>query len=675
MDMENQEKPKQRPQEQGFRPPKGFLILLLFFAGVLIVLHISSSGGALGGGDEKLDPAQFEEKLKQGQIKNIRIDGRDVVGEFAAEGNKSKSFKVTYPEGYFSTDQHLDQLKALYLAKAPSDPKDRKFEVVAPSPLTQFLVTIGPWIILLVVAWFLLFRQMRSSGPGSILAFGRSRAKMTKGGRDKVTFDDVAGCDEAKEEVKEVVEFLKDPTRFQKLGGRMPRGILLVGAPGTGKTLMAKAVAGEADVPFYAIGGSDFVEMFVGVGASRVRDLFRQAKENAPAIIFLDEIDAVGRRRGVAGFGRGDEEREQTLNAILVEMDGFDTDDSVIVVAATNRPDVLDPALLRPGRFDREIMLDLPDVKGREEILRVHSKKVRLAPEVDLSVVAKTTPGFSGADLEALINESALVAVMKKKESVEGEDLEEARDKVRWGRQKKSKVMDLDDKKITAYHEAGHAAVAAMLPEAEPVHKVTIIPRGVMGGATMFLPEKDRMHFQKRYLLAQLKVAFAGRLAEEEFCGDISAGAQNDFKQATEWARRMVCEWGMSDLGPINYSESEDAGFLGPQSRPRSFSEATAVAIDAEVKKIITECYDDAKRVLKENREKVERIAKALLKYEVLDASDVKRLMDGAAIESLHDGRKGPPAPTPEVKVADVKIVEPRPATGLSGPSLGAAPA
>ncbi|KAF0243325.1 MAG: cell division protease [Planctomycetota bacterium] len=674
--MENQEKTPQRPQEQqGFRPPKGFLILLLFFAGVLIVLHISSSGGALGGGDEKLDPAQFEQKLKEGQIKNIRIDGRDVLGEFAAEGNKSKTFKVTYPDGYFSTDQHLDQLKALYIAKAPTDPKDRKFEVVAPSPLTQFLITIGPWIILLVVAWFLLFRQIRASGPGSILAFGRSRAKMTKGGRDKVTFDDVAGCDEAKEEVKEVVEFLKDPTRFQKLGGRMPRGILLVGAPGTGKTLMAKAVAGEADVPFYAIGGSDFVEMFVGVGASRVRDLFRQAKENAPAIIFLDEIDAVGRRRGVAGFGRGDEEREQTLNAILVEMDGFDTDDSVIVVAATNRPDVLDPALLRPGRFDREIMLDLPDVKGREEILRVHSKKVRLAAEVDLSVVAKTTPGFSGADLEALINESALVAVMKKKESVEGEDLEEARDKVRWGRQKKSKVMDLDDKKITAYHEAGHAAVAALLPEAEPVHKVTIIPRGVMGGATMFLPERDRMHFQKKYLLAQLKVAFAGRLAEEEFCGDISAGAQNDFKQATEWARRMVCEWGMSDLGPINYSESEEAGFLGREPRPRSFSEATAVRIDAEVKKIITECYDDAKRVLHENREKVERIAKALLKYEVLDASDVKRLMDGAAIESLHDGRKGPPAPVAEAKVADVKVAEPRPATGLGGPALGAAPA
>ncbi len=673
--MENQEKPPQRPQEQGFRPPKGFLVLLLFFAGVLIVLHISGSGGGLSGGDEKLDQVQFQKKLGEGQIKTVRIEGHEVSGEYSSEGNKSKTYKVTFLDGFFTQDSHLKDLQASYVANFKGDEKDKKFEVVAPNQLTQFLFNLVPWIILLVVAWFLLFRQMRASGPGSILAFGRSKAKMSKGGRDKVTFDDVAGCDEAKEEVQEVVEFLKDPKRFQRLGGRMPRGILLVGAPGTGKTLMAKAVAGEADVPFYAIGGSDFVEMFVGVGASRVRDLFRQAKENAPAIIFLDEIDAVGRRRGVAGFGRGDEEREQTLNAILVEMDGFDTDDSVIVVAATNRPDVLDPALLRPGRFDREITLDLPDVKGREEILRVHSKKVQLAQEVDLSVVAKTTPGFSGADLEALINEAALIAVMKRKESIEGEDLEEARDKVRWGRQKRSRVMDLEDKKITAYHEAGHAAIASLLPEAEPVHKVTIIPRGLMGGATMFLPEKDRHHYSRKFLLAELKVLFAGRLAEEEFCGDITAGAQNDFQRATEFAHRMVCEWGMSDLGPVSFTESDEGGFIGRESRPRSFSEASAVAIDAEIKKIITTCYDEAKRLLQDNREKVERIAKALLKYEVLDASDVKRLMEGAPIETLHDGKK-PPMKAPEAKPADVKIVEPRPATGLGGgPALGTAPA
>ncbi|MCC6742025.1 MAG: ATP-dependent zinc metalloprotease FtsH [Planctomycetia bacterium] len=673
--MENQDK-QPRNQEQGFKPPKGFLVLLLFFAGVLIVLHISGSGGGLSGGDEKLDQYQFEEKLRQGQVKNVRIDGHDVSGDYVSEGNKAKSFRVTYPEGYFSNDEHLDKLRALYVENARNvETKDRKFEVVAPNQLTQFLFNLIPWIILLVVAWFLLFRQMRASGPGSILAFGRSRARMTKGGRDKVTFDDVAGCDEAKEEVREVVEFLKDPQRFQRLGGRMPRGILLVGAPGTGKTLMAKAVAGEADVPFYAIGGSDFVEMFVGVGASRVRDLFRQAKENSPSIIFLDEIDAVGRRRGVAGFGRGDEEREQTLNAILVEMDGFDTDDSVIVIASTNRPDILDPALLRPGRFDREIVLDLPDVKGREEILRVHSRKVRLSDDIDLSVISRTTPGFSGADLEALINEAALIAVMKRKESVEEDDLEEARDKVRWGRQKRSRVMDLEDKKITAYHEAGHAAIASLLPEAEPVHKVTIIPRGVMGGATMFLPEKDRHHYSRKFLLAELKVLFAGRLAEEEFCGDITAGAQNDFQRATEFARRMVCEWGMSDLGPVSYVEPEDGSYLGRESRPRSFSEASAVAIDAEIRKIVTSCYDEAKRLLQENREKVERIAKALLKYEVLDAVDVKRLMEGVAIETLHEGKKSA-TKAAESKPADVKVAEPRPAPGLGGdPSLGAAPA
>ncbi|MCE9581374.1 MAG: ATP-dependent zinc metalloprotease FtsH [Planctomycetes bacterium] len=636
---------------------------------------MAGSGGGIGGGDEKLDQTQFMQKLDQKQIKTVRIEGHDVSGEYVSAGNKSKTYKVTFGENYFVEGTHLEDLRKLYDENAKGiDQKDRKFEVLAPNLATQFLFNLLPWVVLFVVAWFLLFRQMRASGPGSILAFGRSKAKMTKGGRDRTTFDDVAGCDEAKEEVQEVVEFLKDPTRFQRLGGRMPRGILLVGAPGTGKTLMARAVAGEADVPFYAIGGSDFVEMFVGVGASRVRDLFRQAKENAPAIIFLDEIDAVGRRRGLAGMGRGDEEREQTLNAILVEMDGFDTDDSVIVVAATNRPDVLDPALLRPGRFDREITLDLPDVKGREEILRVHSKKIRLAQDVDLAVVAKTTPGFSGADLEALINESALVAVMKKKDSVETEDMEEARDKVKWGRQKRSRVMDLEDKKVTAYHEAGHAAISALLPGAEPVHKVTIIPRGVMGGATMFLPEKDRMHYPKQYLMAMLKVLFAGRLAEEEFCGDISAGAQNDFKQATDYAHRMVCEWGMSDLGPINFTDSDDAQFLGPQSRPRNYSEATAMAIDAEVKKILTTCFDEAKVLLHANRDTVERIAKALLRYEVLDASDVKRLMLGADIETLHEGKK-PIVKPPEVKAADVKIADPRPATGLGGPALGTAPA
>ncbi|NUN47451.1 MAG: ATP-dependent zinc metalloprotease FtsH [Candidatus Brocadiae bacterium] len=602
--------------------------------------------------------------MKQGQIRSVKIDGSEVSGDLAS-GNKSKTYKVTYPPSYFTEAGHLNALKAAYEENFKGEAGDRKFEYQAPSLLSQVLISLLPWILLIVLAYFLLFRQMRSSGPGSILSFGKTRARMATQGPERVTFDDVAGCDEAKEEVQELVEFLKDPAKFTRLGARIPRGILLVGVPGTGKTLMAKAVAGEADVPFYAIGGSDFVEMFVGVGASRVRDLFRQAKENAPSIIFLDEIDAVGRRRGVAGFGRGDEEREQTLNAILVEMDGFDTDDSVIVMAASNRPDVLDPALLRPGRFDREIALDLPDVKGREEILRVHARKVRLAQDVDLSIIARGTPGFSGADLEAVINEGALLAVMKRKEGVETEDLEEARDKVRWGREKRSKVMDLEEKKITAYHEAGHAAVAASLPNAEPVHKVTIIPRGVMGGATMFLPEKDRHDYQKAWLESQLKVLFAGRLAEEEFCGDISAGARNDIQRATDMARRMVCEWGMSELGPIDYSDHDETAFMGREpGRSRAYSEATAVAIDAEVKRILTRAYDEAKVLLKANRDKVERIARALLKYEVLDAADVKRLMEGAEVETLHDGKKKPVQPSLRAAAPGPAAAAPTPATG-----------
>ncbi|MBI2921053.1 MAG: ATP-dependent metallopeptidase FtsH/Yme1/Tma family protein [Planctomycetes bacterium] len=628
------------------RRPKGVLVLLLIAVGILVMLQLGTD--RFTGGPQVLQITEFEDKLKAGEIKTIRIDSNDVTGDLP-DGNKSKTYRVSYPDGYFREDTHLEKIKDLYVQNSKLPKTDQKFEYTPPNALTQVLMMLLPWVLLFAIAWFLLFRQMRANGPGSLLSFGRSRARVTKGARDRVTFDDVAGCDEAKEEVREVVEFLKDPSRFGRLGGRMPHGILLVGPPGTGKTLLARAVAGEADVPFYSIGGSDFVEMFVGVGASRVRDLYRQAKENSPSIIFLDEIDAVGRKRG-SGLGGGHDEREQTLNAILVEMDGFDTDDNIIVMAATNRPDVLDPALLRPGRFDREIVMDLPDVKGREEILRVHAKKVRLSQDVDLSVIARTTPSFSGADLEALINEAALVAVMKKKDSVDLEDLDEARDKVKWGRQKRSKVMDVEDKKITAYHEAGHAAIAALLPEAEPVHKVTIIPRGMALGATMQLPEKDRYHYPKKYLLAMLKVLFAGRLAEEEFCGDISAGAQNDIERVTEFARRMVCEWGMSDLGPINYSESEETLFLGREiTRTRNHSEATAMAIDAEVKKILTRCYDEAKDLLRANRDKVERIAKALLKYEVLDSADVKRLMQGEEAETIRNGR---------VKAADGSKIE-----------------
>jgi cell division protease FtsH len=630
--------------DPGIRRSKGIVVLLLIAVGVLLMMQYG--GGQLAGDGETLKLSELEDRLRKGEVKSIKVEASEITGDLV-QGDKARTFKVNVPDGYFRESDHLEKLKKDYVDgfKAKGHPGEPSFEYNPPNVWSQVAISLIPWLLLFFLAWFLLFRQMRASGPGSVLTFGRTRARMSKGGRDRVTFDDVAGCDEAKEEVKEVVEFLKDPVRFQKLGARMPHGVLLVGPPGTGKTLLARAVAGEADVPFYSIGGSDFVEMFVGVGASRVRDLFRQAKENSPSIIFLDEIDAVGRKRG-SGLGGGHDEREQTLNAILVEMDGFDTDDAVIVMAATNRPDVLDPALLRPGRFDREIALDLPDVKGREEILRVHVKKVRLGRDVDLTRLARATPAFSGADLEALINEAALLAVLKRKDSVEMDDLEEARDKVRWGRAKRSKVMELEDKKITAYHEAGHAVVAALLPDAEPIHKVTIIPRGMMGGATMFLPEKDRHHLSKNYLLAMLKVSFAGRLAEEEFCGDISAGAQNDIKQATEYARMMVCEWGMSDLGPINYSESEETLFLGREvTRTRNHSEATAVAIDVEVKKILTQCYDAAKVILQANKEKVERVAKGLLRYESLDKAEVFRLLEGAEIETLKPAVKIEAAP------------------------------
>ncbi|MEK7450203.1 MAG: ATP-dependent zinc metalloprotease FtsH, partial [Planctomycetota bacterium] len=447
------------------------------------------------------------------------------------------------------------------------------------------------------------------------------------------TFDDVAGIDEERDEVQEIIMFLKAPTKFQKLGGRLPRGVLLVGAPGSGKTLLAKAIAGEANVPFFSMSGSDFVEMFVGVGASRVRDLFRQAKENSPCIIFLDEIDAVGRQRGT-GLGGGHDEREQTLNAILVEMDGFDTDAGVIVVAATNRPDVLDSALLRPGRFDRQIMISLPDMKGREAILKVHARRIKIDDSVNFTKLGQMTPLFSGAELEAVINESALLAVMKKKEAVSMEEMEEARDKVRWGRQKRSRVMDEEDRKVTAYHESGHALASYFIPEAEKLHKVTIIPRGPYLGATMQLPEKDRYHMHKKYILANIRVLFAGRVAEEIFCKDISSGAQSDIKHATELARKMVCEWGMSDkLGPISYTDTEEHLFLGREiSRTKPHSESTALAIDQEIRNILINSYEEAKKIITDNKETCDRLAQALLKYELLNAADVEKIVKGLEI-------------------------------------------
>ncbi|MCB9913773.1 MAG: ATP-dependent zinc metalloprotease FtsH [Planctomycetes bacterium] len=512
------------------------------------------------------------------------------------------------------------------------------------SVMQTVLLVYGPWLLIFAV-FMIVLRQMRNQGgAGGVMSFGRSRAQLyTKENHTNVTFDDVAGAQEAKEEVSELVEFLKSPGRFTRIGGRIPRGVLLVGQPGCGKTLLAKAIAGEAEVPFFSISGSDFVEMFVGVGASRVRDLFKQARDNSPCIIFLDEIDAVGRRRG-SGMGGGHDEREQTLNAILVEMDGFGTDEGIIVIAATNRPDVLDPALLRPGRFDREVTIDLPDVEGRKAILEVHLKKVKTGKDIDVMVLARSTPGYSGADLAATVNEAAIMAVLAKKDEVAMEHLEEARDKVRYGRQKKSRSIEEEDRKITAYHEAGHALVAAELEDTEDPHKVTIVPRGRALGSTMMLPEKESYHMQKRRLVAQLAVLFGGRVAEEVFCGDISAGASDDIKRATELARAMVTELGMSDaIGPINYAERQGSDFLGTElGASKWHSEETARAIDGEVQRLIREAHETARRIIAEGRTKIEALCLALLHYETLSASEIQQAFAGVPVEDLR------PTPEPE---------------------------
>jgi cell division protease FtsH len=498
----------------------------------------------------------------------------------------------------------------------------------------QLLVTLAPFVLLILLIWFFIARSMRSAGagPGGMLgSFGKSRHRISTKETVNVTFDDVAGVDEAEEEVQEIVEFLKNPKKFQRLGGRIPRGVLLVGPPGCGKTLLAKAIAGEADVPFFSISGSDFVEMFVGVGASRVRDLFKQAKENAPCIIFLDEIDAVGRRRGGGFTTGGHDEREQTLNAILVEMDGFEANDQVIVIAATNRSDVLDPALTRPGRFDRQVVVPLPDLVGRRQILEVHARKVKMGDDVDLERLARGTPMFSGADLAAVINEGAILATMANKDSVEMSDLEEARDKVRFGRARTSRRIEQEERLATAYHEAGHTVVQALLEHTDPIHKVTIIPRGQAIGATFSLPEKDRYGFGRKYLLDTMKVLCGGRIAEERRTGDVSTGAAMDIRQATQFARHMILEWGMSDrLGFVHYAGSDTREVFIPE---RDYSEATARIVDEEVRRLIDEAYQGARHIVEENWDKIVAIAEALLKYETLQGDEVMRLIRGERLE------------------------------------------
>jgi cell division protease FtsH len=561
-----------------------------------------------------LEYSQFLEEVKAGRIAKVTIEGRQLKA-VTSEGKRVTSYS---PGDIWLVS---DLLK--YGVKVEAKPEDE------PSLLMNIFVSWFP-MLLLIGVWIFFMRQMQGGGRGGAFSFGKSRARMLDESTNTVTFADVAGCEEAKEEVAELVDFLRDPTKFQKLGGRIPRGVLMVGAPGTGKTLLARAIAGEAKVPFFSISGSDFVEMFVGVGAARVRDMFEQAKKHSPCIVFIDEIDAVGRQRG-AGLGGGNDEREQTLNQLLVEMDGFEASVGVIVIAATNRPDVLDPALLRPGRFDRQVVVPLPDIRGREEILKVHMRKVPIAPDVKPDIIARGCPGFSGADLANLVNEAALFAARKSKRLVDMEDFEGAKDKIIMGAERRSMVMPEEERRNTAYHESGHTIVARLLPKTDPVHKVTVIPRGRALGVTMQLPTEDRYSQDRDRLLNMIAVLFGGRIAEELFMNQMTTGAANDFERATEIARRMVTQWGMSDeLGPMVYGENEGEVFLGRSiTTHKNVSEATMQKVDGEIRRIIDVQYRLARKLLEENRDKVEMMTKALLEYETLDSDQIADIMGG----------------------------------------------
>ncbi len=589
------------------------LILWLVIAVVLMSLFQSFSPGDSSG--RQLDYTTFVREVSQEQIREVRIDGK-VINGIKRNGDK---FLTVIP----MPDNNLINDLLKYNVKVQGEKPEE------PSLLGSIFVSWFP-MLLLIGVWIFFMRQMQGGGGKGAMSFGKSRARLMGEDQIKTTFADVAGCDEAKEEVKELVDYLKDPSRFQKLGGKIPKGILMVGQPGTGKTLLAKAIAGEAKVPFFAISGSDFVEMFVGVGASRVRDMFEQAKKSAPCIIFIDEIDAVGRQRG-AGLGGGHDEREQTLNQMLVEMDGFEGHEAVIVIAATNRPDVLDPALLRPGRFDRQVVVGLPDVRGREQIIKVHMRKVPLGDDVDPSVIARGTPGFSGADLANLVNEAALFAARSNKRLVSMTEFERAKDKIMMGAERKSMVMTESEKEMTAYHEAGHAIVGRMVPDHDPVYKVSIIPRGRALGVTMYLPEQDRWSHSKQYLESMVSSLYGGRIAEEIIYGreKMTTGASNDIERATDIARKMVTQWGMSEeMGPMLYAEDEGEVFLGrSMAKAKHMSDDTARAIDAEIKHVINRNYDRAKHILMENLDILHNMKDALMKYETIDAKQIEDLM------------------------------------------------
>jgi cell division protease FtsH len=591
---------------------KTVVFWLVIGVSALLLWQVIQAGRS-GQKDKEVNFSQFMTDVDQGNVREVTVNGMEVRGKY----KDNSAFHTTVPANY------PDMIKTLRDKNVTTTFRD----INNGSWPLQLLGTWAP-LILLGALWFFMIRQMQTGG-NKALSFGKSRARLLSMQQKKVTFKDVAGVDEAKEELREIIEFLREAQKFQKLGGRIPKGVLLVGPPGTGKTLLARAVAGEANVPFFSISGSDFVEMFVGVGASRVRDLFEQGKKNAPCIIFIDEIDAVGRHRG-AGLGGGHDEREQTLNQLLVEMDGFESNEGVILMAATNRPDVLDPALLRPGRFDRRVVVSRPDVRGREEILRVHTRKIPLAEDVDLSVLARGTPGFSGADLANMVNEAALAAARQNRKAVLMYDFEVAKDKVLMGVERKSMILSDAEKKVTAFHEAGHALVAAKLPNSDPVHKVTIIPRGMALGVTMQLPIDDRHNYTKEYLQTDIAILMGGRIAEEMFLNQMSTGAGNDIERATELARKMVCEWGMSDLGPLTFGKKEEQIFLGREiAQHRDYSEDTAIKIDGEVRKLVSLGYETAKQILEGNRESLQKIAAALLEREVLDASEIRLLLDG----------------------------------------------
>ena len=623
-----------------------FWVVMLCTA--VLLWRVVQTGTAAG--EKRLTFTEFYKEVQSGNVESVTITNAvQVTGKFRSG---SETLKTVLPSDYPDIINVLQENGVTIEVKESSTPAWLSFLINA----SPFLLLFGFWIFMM--------RQMQAGG-NKALSFGKSRARLLTSQQKKVTFKDVAGVEEAKEELQEVIEFLREPQKFQKLGGRIPKGVLLVGPPGTGKTLLARAVAGEASVPFFSISGSDFVEMFVGVGASRVRDLFEQGKKSAPCIIFIDEIDAVGRHRG-AGLGGGHDEREQTLNQLLVEMDGFDSNEGVILIAATNRPDVLDPALLRPGRFDRRVVVNRPDVRGRAGILRVHTKKVPLAADVDLHVLARGTPGFSGADLANMVNESALYAARQDRKVVTMHDFELSKDKVMMGAERRSMILTEEEKKNTAYHEAGHALVAALVGDADPLHKVTIIPRGSALGVTLQLPLIDKHTYERGFLKGRLAILMGGRIAEELFLEHVTTGAGNDIEQATEMARQMVCEWGMSSMGPLSFGKKEEQIFLGREiAQHRDYSEATAIRIDAEVSNLVKPAYDRAKKIIAENSKALVRIAEALLEREVIDGDEVLALIEGRELPDVPGpvGEKETPTPQQEV-------LRPEPPTGPSVPGL-----